>query len=409
MFFVHAVERHRAIGPAAFHHRRGGGAPLGVDQLGQRLAGERIERREANVRVRNLARRVEALDGPEGEHLVVRPFNVQLHLRMLVGRAQGGHRRLPGMHGLALAVLRLAQRFRPQLPEPEGGAPQMIRVRKGHLDGLVLARPDQPVIERGPQCDILRQVGLPAVGGDARGAAAELRDIDADQRGRHQSHRRQHAEAATHVFGNAENLIALGPRQFVQIALAFGGDSDDASGRGAQRLLEPLAHDQKRRHRLGRAAGFGDDDHQRLLRVHRAKRGGGKIRVHVVEDHQPRVLRGESALDGMRPANAAIERPRSQRAATNADHAHRVVAAAHFGGVAADRPNDFGLKRQVRETEQPRFALLAEACQRFLRFGLRALHLGAGYAVGFAHHFGQQVRLVKLNVHEWRSGIRMSA
>jgi hypothetical protein len=185
-----------------------------------------------------------------------------------------------------------------------------------------------------------------------------------------------------------------------QVALAFRGHRHDARGGfRSQRLFHPVAHDQKGGDRLGGAAGFGDDHREGLARVHGTERRRGELRVDVIQNHQPGTLRRPGPLYGVRPANAAIQRPCAQRAAADAHHADRVVAAAHRIGVPSDVRNRFLLKRQVRETVAALFAQLLKRLQGLagLRFG--AFELRARDSIGFADHAGQQVLFVELNLH----------
>ena len=69
------------------------------------------------------AGRAKPVDGPEREHLVVRTFDVQLHLRVLIGRTQGRDRRLPHVHLVLLPAGGFAQRLCPELAEPKRRPP----------------------------------------------------------------------------------------------------------------------------------------------------------------------------------------------------------------------------------------------------------------------------------------------
>ena len=61
---------------------------------------------------------VEPLDFQESDDLVVRPFAIELDLRMLIGRAQRLDRRLAGVDVFLLQAVLLAQAFGPELAEP---------------------------------------------------------------------------------------------------------------------------------------------------------------------------------------------------------------------------------------------------------------------------------------------------
>jgi hypothetical protein len=214
------------------------------------------------------------------------------------------------------------------------------------------------------QRDILAEIRLPAEVRHAPGAARELANIDADERRGQQAGGRQHAETAAHVLGDAEHAVAFPLRQRKQVAFALGGDRHDAA-RGlaaAERLLQPVAHNQKRGHRLRRAARFRDRHHQRPARVHGSQRGCGERGIDVIENHQSRMLRGEGALHGVWAAYAAVESPCAQRTAADAGHAHGVETAARFLRVLADGLDHASLEREVRE---PVTALIALPAERF--------------------------------------------
>ncbi len=101
----------------------------------------------------------------------------------------------------------------------------------------------------------------------------------------------------------------------------------------------------------------------------------------------------------MRSAHSAIERPGAERAASDSEQANRIVGAPHFAGVLTDGIDQGGLKRQVRKADLPAFAALLECVQCVGRHRLAALNLSPAYAIDFAHHFGEQVSLIKLDSH----------
>jgi len=181
VLFVHAVERDGAVGAAIFHQGRGRGAALGIHQLRQRPPGQRVERGQVEAALGNPARGGEFLDRPEGEHLVVGAFDVQLHLRVLIGGASAATGVWPVWTSTP-ARLRALPAIRPKAGGTRRPCPKLIRVRERHLDGLRFAGPDEPVAERRAQRDIPAGVRLPAEVRHAPGAAREFANIDADER-----------------------------------------------------------------------------------------------------------------------------------------------------------------------------------------------------------------------------------
>ena len=105
------------------------------------------------------------------------------------------------------------------------------------------------------------------------------------------------------------------------------------------------------------------------------------------------------ALNGVRAADAAIERPGAQRAAADADQADGVETAAHRFGEGADGADQFGLEREVGKAVERVLALLAEGSQGVLRRGAVPPHFLARDSVLLADHGGQQIGLVKLDLH----------
>ena len=58
------------------------------------------------------------------------------------------------------------------------------------MDAFLFAGPEQPMVQRRAERDVLREIRLPAVMRHLGGAACELSDIHADQRRRHKPGRR---------------------------------------------------------------------------------------------------------------------------------------------------------------------------------------------------------------------------
>ena len=73
---------------------------------------------------------VEILHGPEEKRFVVRAFNEELKLRVLVGDAQRGRGCLAIEDFAAAPVELLAETFTPELFEPECEFPQRLRIRE---------------------------------------------------------------------------------------------------------------------------------------------------------------------------------------------------------------------------------------------------------------------------------------
>src|ERR1039457_2605649 len=359
VLLVQAVESHRAVWTAVHGEGSRRRALLGVDQLRQGLVHQIVDRFQSERAGGNRIGRPEFLHLPEGEHLVVGAFDVQLHLGVLIGGSQRRHRRLSHVHHRARAIALLAQRFGPELAEPEGGSPELVGVRERHLNGLFLTDPDEPVPEGGPQGDVFFEIGLPRAVRHFGGAAGQFADIDPDERCGQQSHRRKHAETPAHILGDAKRFVALSVGELAKRALilafvwdflvfAQGRHRDDAAGGLVpERPLQPVADDQKRRHGFRGGARFRDRHDQRLVSIHGRQRRSRERGVDVIENHQPRVLRREGALHRVGTADAAIERPRAQRAAADAHHANRVVFEVDGIGILVNGVDHLLLEREV--------------------------------------------------------------
>ena len=167
--------------------------------------------------------------------------------------------------------------------------------------------------------------------------------------------------------------------------------------RAAESAPSHCPEDQERSDRFRGVAGFADYQHQRFPRIHRVDRRLDERRVHVVQNDESPARFREGALDRMRAARSAIERPCSKRAAADAHQAHRIDTA-HAGRKLRDRLDQFAVEGQMREAVRSGLALSLEARQGFAGRTLVAPHLTRGYPVR-ASHSGEQVGLVKTNAH----------
>ena len=167
---------------------------------------------------------VETLHAQEADDLVEGAFGIELDLGMLVGDAQGPHRGLARMHGVALQVGALAQGFRPQLAVPFRRGGQGVHV--GHDHGDVHALPHGHGVEQGISIGgVLVQARFGA--GLIHFGAARKQGVDIQSRGGggEQAHRAEHGKAAAHAVGDGEGVPAVGVGQALEDAAALvGGD-----------------------------------------------------------------------------------------------------------------------------------------------------------------------------------------
>src|SRR5512135_2533992 len=104
---------------------------------------------------------------------------------------------------------------------------------------------------------IVAQPGGPARGRDVARTFQQPGDVETDQRGGHETYRREHAETPADVGGHEKKWILLLLSDGEQVALVSVGDGKDvAAGALAQGFRDPGAHDEKGGQGLGRGAGL---------------------------------------------------------------------------------------------------------------------------------------------------------
>ena len=163
----------------------------------------------------------------EGDHLIERPFGVELYLRVLVGCAERLDGRLTDVAGSSVERHVLAERFCPKLAVPVGKEFQVIRV--GHHNPDVLAlRHCGDLQRRASQSRVLTNGRLVADFVHIRRACKQTLDVDAKHRRRQQADGAKLRESSADAVG--EN-IALNTAAFVgnlfEIAFLFVGGEDN--------------------------------------------------------------------------------------------------------------------------------------------------------------------------------------
>ena len=111
--------------------RAGRRAPLDVEQLAEPVPAEVRQLGDVGVQARDLDVVVPCLHRDEGDGLVGRPLHEQLHLAVLVGRAERGDRGGPDVRVVRPPML--AEALRPELHEPGGDVAQRVAVRHQHV------------------------------------------------------------------------------------------------------------------------------------------------------------------------------------------------------------------------------------------------------------------------------------
>jgi hypothetical protein len=102
----------------------------------------------------------------------------------------------------------------------------------------------------------------------------------------------------------------------------------------------------------------------------------------------------------VRTAQAAIERPRAQRAAADADDANRVIGPGDRFGVGLDLADQRRLEGQVRESVLARIGALMETGQRGQPRGLGRGRLFGRQPVLRADHRGGEIGGIEMNGHD---------
>src|SRR5215471_19361157 len=94
---------------------------------------------------------------PKQECLVVRTFDEELQLRMLICDAECGSRRLPVIDFVATAIDLFAQAFTPELLEPECKLPKRLRIRKQHQNCFASFTLQDELNECCGQCGVFKK------------------------------------------------------------------------------------------------------------------------------------------------------------------------------------------------------------------------------------------------------------
>ncbi len=212
-----------------------------------------------------------------------------------------------------------------------------------------------------------RGIGIHPLAQSARqhvGGAVEQRlHVDADERRRKESHRREHRKPPAHIGGNGERDDAILARNAAKRSLLRICDEDEVSLKPRPELaLEAIAHDQVLRHRLGGAAGLGDDDEERAPELEAIERRGERRGIDVLEHVQPRIVLArlivELVPDGR--SERRSERDGAERRPADPEHHDVGERLPDTVGKALELVESAAAGHQVHEAED---ALVAEhAC-----------------------------------------------
>ena len=191
----------------------------------------------------------------------------------------------------------------------------------------------------------------------AFGASEQRLDVDADERGREEPDRGQHAEPATHLRRHLQRrdpfLLRDGPERPLH---GVGGEDQVPRRRlGADRPLEPVAHHQVLRQRLGGPARLADHVHQHPPGVDAPERRRHRGRIHVLEHRQPGEvlpLLIRQLVPGRRPERVH-QRPGPQRRPADPEQQDVIERLAHAVRETPDAADRGRLLRQPVEAVFP--------------------------------------------------------
>ena len=310
----------------------------------------------------------ELVDFQQREHLVVRPFPVELDLRVLVRRAE----RLNGRGADVFPVVRsdLAQAFGIELAIPVGQVTQLLAVGHHDVHGFA-ALLVKIVNHRDPGGRIGRRVRFTHAFVHGSRPGQQLVDVDAAHRGRQQPDRRQHTEPAPDALRHDQGPVPLPGHDLPHGPLGrIGGDDDPISGRlFAQGLDESVPDDQKLRRGLCRLARLADDVDHRAGPVPAdvAADGLEMDGVDVVEHEQPGaapLIVGQQVVG--RAVQCGLQRDVAQCRAADAEHEQMVGGLAVVGHDLLDLGELRSLVGQLAEAVLAGLALLGDFLQNRL-------------------------------------------
>src|SRR6516164_6430814 len=130
--FIDFMNRHGSIGPAGFGKCDFRSCFFGLEKIANRFVFKVTQRFKLRKWMFDRKGVPEFLHAPKQECLVVRAFDEELQLRMLICDAECGRRSLPVIDFVAAAIDLFAQAFPPELLELESKLPKRLRIREQH-------------------------------------------------------------------------------------------------------------------------------------------------------------------------------------------------------------------------------------------------------------------------------------
>ena len=272
----------------------------------------------------------------EGDRLVGRPLHEQLHLAVLVGRAERAERRGPDA-GVARrrdacpgSPPRAARTSRPCRAARRCTASAPGSCRPCFVSARILQRAPTSRRCSSPRSSDAQRVRM------SRRAGEQRRRVDPDQRRRQDADRREHAEAAADVRRDLERGDLLAARDGAQRALLRIGDEHEPLARAAPRRATSSSRARTTRYCAIVSAVPPDLEittNRLRRRSSRAEQRGDVGRIDVVEHVEPRLAAARRVVEQVplrRPERRA-QRDRPERRPADAEHddvGERVRAAA---------------------------------------------------------------------------------
>src|SRR4029453_6973551 len=161
---IHRREREGRARAGAPRERQLGGMLRAVQERPQRVAAETANLLDVLVRGGDVERLAVVLDAQEDHHLVARPLQVELEVRVLVRASAPPPGGLPALDPASLAVAGLAETLPPELAEPVADRGQPLGVAHEDDDALAVGARQRP--QRARQRE--RRIGERRFGGSPR-------------------------------------------------------------------------------------------------------------------------------------------------------------------------------------------------------------------------------------------------
>src|SRR6185437_7336307 len=201
-------------------------------------------------------------DGDECDHLVGRSLHEGLDLAVLIG---GTERRERCASNRLAVVAMFAERLCPELHEPGCEIAQRVRVWHEHVDYAAMPHVAYVEQRRDYAGRIIHQIRAGALVEHRAGTDEQVGDADSKQCGGKRADGSEHTVPSANTWRDVQRSDTKLTRERPKRAGFWVCDEHEVIGHLEPGVCHALVRDEKLRHRLGGAAGFGCDDEQRTL------------------------------------------------------------------------------------------------------------------------------------------------